>query len=455
MTSYLRSLDRRSLLGLATLVVGTVLVVLGLGGTLRGLFENPDTRTARAVFRSAQQLRAGNPVRIDGVEAGTVKDIALDSDGARAIVTMDMDESSGDLYSDARATVRWRTVLGGSFYVDLERGTPAAGALKPAGIPIERTKSQVELDEVTSVIEGRARKGLQTLPGELATALRDPADPKRLLKEVAGVSPDATIALRALRGRVPERDLRALVANTARTMEALDRPREELRAVVAGAGATLATTANRRAEIRSTISRAPAVMRNTEVTLQRLTATLDGVDPLLARLRAPAGEVAATVARLRPTVVEAADLLDRARPLLRALRPAASSLQRAAEAGLPLLTGLEPSLDRLDDAILPMLSEKDPATTKSTAVMIGGTFAGLASGAGGQMDALGHFIRFPATAGNSSVYSLPCQSYLANPDKDELVACQTLEQAMKTYLTYRPLGPTPGTDPGGTRRRSR
>lgn len=454
MTSYVRSLDRRSLLGLATLVIGTLLVVLGLGGTLRGLFENPDTRTAKAVFSSAQQLRAGDPVRIDGVEAGAVKDIALDAGADRTTVTMDVDRSAGDLFSDARATVRWRTVLGGSFYVDLERGTPAAGGLKPAGIPLERTNTQVELDEFTSVVKGGARKGLQTLPGELATALRNPAEPKRLLREVADVSPDAAVALRALRGRVPERDLRALVANTARTMDVLDRPREELRAVVAGAGATLATTANRRAEIRSTVNRAPAVMRNTQATLERLTTTLDGVDPLLARLRAPAGQVAATVARLRPTVVEAAALLDRARPLLRALRPAASSLQRAAAAGLPLLTGLEPSLARLDDAILPMLSEKDPATTKTTAVMIGGTFAGLASGAGGQMDALGHFIRFPATAGNSSVYS-PCQSYLTNPDKKELVACQTLEQAMKTYLSYRPLGPTPGTDPGGTRRRSR
>ena len=118
---------------------------------------------------------------------------------------------------------------------------------------------------------------------------------------------------------------------------------------------------------------------------------------------------------------------------------------------------LEPSLERTDKTILPMLSEKDPQTTKSTAVMIGGTFEGLAAGAGGQMDVNGHFIRFPATSGSSPLYSLPCQTYFANPDKAEIVACQTLQQALKTYLNYSPLGQTPGTEPppdNGVRRRS-
>jgi hypothetical protein len=87
----------------------------------------------------------------------------------------------------------------------------------------------------------------------------------------------------------------------------------------------------------------------------------------------------------------------------------------------------------------------DPATQKTTAVMIGGTFAGLGAGAGGQMDSNGHFIRFPATLGSSPLNSLPCQLYISNPDAKQLIACNSLGQALKTYLSYNPLGPPPGS----------
>ncbi|HYF24350.1 MAG TPA: MlaD family protein [Baekduia sp.] len=450
----LRALDRRSALGLATLVLGTVLLVAGLSGALRGLFENPDTREVQAVFADAQQVRDGSRVRLDGIPAGTVKEVELDDATGRATVTMDIERDAGPLFADARAVLRWRTVLGGSFYVDLERGTASRGELQ-GPIGVQRTDRQVELDDVTQIVDGRARQGLQTLPGELAKAFQDPADLRGVLETTAKISPDAASGLAALRGMVPERDLRALVTNTSRTVRALDTPRDELRTVVAGAAATLGTTAARGAQLRATLQRAPGALRTTEATMARLVTSLDKVDPLLADLRDPAGDVAPTLERLQPVVTEGDRVLRAAGPLLDDLRPAAASLRGASQRGLPLLRALEPSLERTDKVLLPMLAEKDPQTTKSTAVMIGGTFAALASGAGGQMDVNGHFIRFPATAGNSSLYSLPCQTYLANPDKKELVACQTLQQAMKTYLTYDPLSATPGTEPAAARRKPR
>jgi hypothetical protein len=73
------------------------------------------------------------------------------------------------------------------------------------------------------------------------------------------------------------------------------------------------------------------------------------------------------------------------------------------------------------------------------------------------MDANGHLIRFPATLGSSPISSLPCQTYINNPDKQSFIACQSLDKALETYLAYDPFGTTPGVEPASNpaRRRNR
>lgn len=448
-------LSPRALLGAVGLVVASVVLISGLTGHLSGLFRGEDRHPVNATFRTAQQVREGTEVRLDGVPVGQVSHVLLRHDGRSSTLVMAVDDSAGPLYEDARAMLRWKTVLGGAFYVDLDRGTAGRGELGPEGIPLSRTARQVELDDVTSILEGGARRGLQTLPGQVADALAQPDTAKQTLEEAARVSPDLAGALGALRGTTQDRDLRALVSETSKTVDALARPTGDLRRTVAGLAATLETTSNRDADIRATFARAPAVMDASRATFAQLIDTLDRADPLLTQLRGPAEKVGPTLEALRPTVIGADRLLQHARPLLASLKPAAGSLADAARRALPLVNDLQPSVDRLQQTILPMLSEKDPGTTKSTAVMIGGTMAGVGSGAVGQMDVNGHFIRFPATAGSSPLYSLPCQTYLSNPDKAQLLECQSLGTALNSYLNYSPLTPTPGSEPRSTSRRSK
>ncbi len=68
--------------------------------------------------------------------------------------------------------------------------------------------------------------------------------------------------------------------------------------------------------------------------------------------------------------------------------------------------------------------------------MIGGTAAGF-GGSAGQQDTNGHFVRFPASIGDSSVY-LPCRTALTDPTKAQLVACEGIEDALQNYLSYLP-----------------
>jgi phospholipid/cholesterol/gamma-HCH transport system substrate-binding protein len=402
--------------------------------------------TIRAEFADTQQLHKGDSARIGGVTVGEVKEIELDDDARSTTVSIELEDEAGPIYRDATAQVRWKTVLGGAFYLDIERGTKKAGELGGATIAQASTSGQVEVEDVTSVIRDGARSGLQTLPGELAKGLADPRAPARALGDLADVSPNVAAGVGALRGRQPDRDLRRLIAATATTVAALDTPTDDMRGVVSGAAATLQTTGARQAELRATIAQAPATIDRTEATFTRLDGTLDLADGLIEKLHGPAAQVGPTLRELRPTVVRADDLLHDAVPLLRSLRPAVTSLAHVSRKGLPLLEELQPALDKVDHKILPFLDEVDPETRRSTSEMIGPTFAGLGSGAAGQEDGNGHFIRFPATSGSSPLY-LPCQIYFGNPDKDKIVACESLQKDLDRFLKYNPLGPIEGTNP--------
>jgi len=430
-------------LGVAAIVLLPLLVLGVATGALPGLLHHEDRRTVRAIFADAQQLRVGAPVRLDGVKAGEVSAIARRAAGT--VVTMRLDRSAGPLHADATAALRWRTLLGSAFYVALGRGTPAAGSLPGDTIARARTRGQVELDDVASVVRGGARQGLQRLPRALGDALADPAQPAGTLRALDEASPDLARGLAALRGRRVGSDLRSLVARSAQVTEALGRSRR-LDGLVSDAATTVDATAAEATAIRTALDRAPAALRDTRATLARLDTTLSLADPLVRRLSAAAPDVAPTLRALRPTVVRADALLRDARPLLRSLRPAVTALRGAAAQAEPLLRGLQPSIDRLERTILPYLAEKDEGTGTSTTVMIGATFASV-GGSAGTEDANGHFIRFPLSAGSSSTY-LPCQTYLSNPDKARFLECQSLEAALKTVLSYDPLGAVPGTAGG-------
>lgn len=444
MTSSPNLGGRTTLVGLVTIVVLLAVILGNFTGIARNLLNGAGKREVQAVFASSQQLRKGNPVRIDGVEVGKVTDIQSRDGGRRTQVTMRIEKSAGDLYADAAATLRIRTVLGAAFIVDLDRGHASDGALS-GPIPLAHTSNQVELDDVTGIFRNGARKGLQTLPRELSAALSDHAVPAQLLGQVADASPDLKKALGAARGQEQDLDLQGLVSGAAKTVDILGASPGQLRDVVSGAAATLETTGAHAAAIGSTLDRSPGVMRRTNLTLTQLDQTLELADPLVGSLRRSAGQVGPTLRVLNPTVRSADTLLNNAVPLLRDLRPSARSLSRTATKGLPLLREIQPSVDRLDHTILPYLAAKDPGTGKSTTVMIGGTFAGLGAGSAGQMDANGHFLRFALSAGSAPLY-LPCQTYINNPDKAKQVECESLQATLARVFSYNPLAPAPGTD---------
>lgn len=433
LTNIARGEGRHELAG-AVLVVSIVgLLGLIFTGTLHSITSGEGGRTVRAEFADAGQVAAGDPVRIAGVKVGTVSGVRPMKGRVGAVVDMDLHDDAGALYADAKAALRYKTLLGGAFSVVLDRGTPVAGSLPDDRIPLRQTSGQVEVADLLDMVRDGARRGLQTLPREVSDSMSNPNTLRDSLATLHDVAPGLALGASAVRGRLAGYDLPSVVRSGAKTVAALDVRNDALQRLVAGSARTLATTAARAADLKTTIRRLPPSLRETRSTLRALNHTLRVADPVLEKLARVAHRVAPAVRDLRPVLLRADVLLRRATPLLTQLRPAAASLGRTAQNGLPLLRTLLPSLDRLDDVLLPALAEKDPVTEKSTAVMIGGWAAGLGSGAAGASDANGHFIRFPATAGSSSAY-LPCQTHLNNPDHEQQIECQSLSDAVKTLL---------------------
>lgn len=435
--SALASRHGYALLGTGALVLSVLVTLFWYLGYAQALFED-EGREMRVEFGAVPQLQVGDPVRVDGRQEGRVREIS-DVDGGRgAIVRFDVAEDAGPIFGDAEVQLRWKSLLGGAFYLEVDRGTPRGGALGDRTIPREQTVTQVEVEDLTTVFSGRTLTGLATTFDELSRGLRDPDAVPGLLDAVADVSPDLRRGLRAVRGQDRDVDLRGTIQGTAATVSALDAPRDELRALVVGAAATLRTTGGRGAELRQILDRGPRATDRVRTTLARLEGTLDGVDGLVKRLNPAADDLGPTLRDLRPTLSQTDTLLRRARPLVRRLRPTATSLARLGRSGTDVLRRLQPSLDRIDQSILPFMAEKDPGTGKPMSVMIGGTAAGF-GGSAGQQDANGHTIRFPASIGTSSAAAyLPCESALTDPTVEQMFVCTSLGEAFKEYFEYVP-----------------
>ena len=283
------------------------------------------------------------------------------------------------LHRDATAQVRWRTLLGGLMFIDIDPGSKSAPELGDNPIPVTRTDTQVELDQVLQPYDGYTSQAQRNLFKGLRDTLADPDAVGRTIQTLSPAMDTIGKGLRPLRGRESD-DLSKLVAATAETVEGLDSI-AEVRRLVTGGNQTLAITTARREELGELLELSPGSLDSTFTTMRRLRTTLDHLDPLAVRLRPGARALDPAARAATPALVQTEAFLREARPLLRAARPAFDGLRGASANGVPLMQGLKPTLERLDKELLPFLRETDPETRLKNYEAIGPFSATLASAA--------------------------------------------------------------------------
>ena len=119
----------------------------------------------KATFTAETQLHLGSPVRIAGVNVGTVTAVRrVGGTSTAAVATMSIQRSGLPIHADATADIRPRLFLEGNFYVDLHPGAPSAPTVSSgATLPASQTTGPVQLDRVLSALHSNTRADLQTV----------------------------------------------------------------------------------------------------------------------------------------------------------------------------------------------------------------------------------------------------------------------------------------------------
>jgi phospholipid/cholesterol/gamma-HCH transport system substrate-binding protein len=307
-----------------------VLLVLGGGGGY----------TVTAQFADASQLVKGNDVKVSGLAAGTVEEIALTRDG-RAAVKLRIDGDYAPLRQGTRAVVRMASLSGvANRYVELHVG-PHGGAAIPDGgeLPLEATTTAVDLDQIFNTFDPRTRASLQkVLQGSgRQYGGRGP--------QMAAALPYLNPSLAATSSLFRELDRdsallgRFVVASSQLVTDLADR-RSDLSGLVDGLATTTTAIGSRQSELAGSIAQLPPVMRRANSTFVNLRAALDDLDPLVSASKPVARKLRPLLAQLRP-------LAQDARPTLRDL----ASLLRAPGAGNDALDLLRAQVPLRDAAV--------------------------------------------------------------------------------------------------------
>lgn len=325
---------RAGLIAIALIVVGTYFAFA------RGL-PFGDHYEVEAVFRTANNVKERQPVRIAGVDVGKVVEVRhLRPGTSAAVVVMRIEDGGRPIHRDARISIRPRMFLEGNWFLDLQPGTPEAGELPDGGsIPIEQTRGPVQLGQVFTAFQSDTRKNLQTLLDEYSQALEgEGADGYRRsipywepAYRTSAIVQDASLG-------ILQHDLSEYVDSSGRVARGLDRSPEALKGLLADFN-TAAGAFAREAQ-------------NLSLTIDELPRTLAAARPALFALNEALPPFRRFARDLEPSLEEAGRTVDVAMPFLRQLRGLVSEDElrgladdlRATAPALARLTALTPPL---------------------------------------------------------------------------------------------------------------
>jgi ABC-type transporter Mla subunit MlaD len=385
----------------AILLVISLLVIVGAVSHKLPLIDSQSGYTVRADFAFVNNVNNRTPVRVRGVDVGVVTGVGAGPDPQRASeLKMLITDSGLVVHSDAGAAIRWRTVLGGPMYIDLNPGSPDAPKLGDRAIPVSRTSSQTEFDDVLGIYNG----GTDQAQREMLKGLSQGFGAPRATGTTIGSLQDLTTIGQGLKpygGTIPG-DLSRLVANTAHTAQALGANTTQLQTLVSSADQTLSAIDQQRVALGQMLSLSPGTLDSTEVTMNRIRTTLNHLDPLVTHLLPGAVQIAPASRALQPALDRANSVLIEAQPLLHDARPALNNLRAASIAGVPVLTALEPTVNRLNASILPWLGQRDSDTRVINYESIGPTFSVLDE-AGAEYDEAGYRLHLSTLLGTASL----------------------------------------------------
>lgn len=352
--------------GMNPVTAGVLVVVLAVVGLYLGFSKGhvPGSHGFRlnAVVEDAQSIKAGSPVRIAGIAVGTVKAVEAYGDGRTSLLKMDLRKDAPALRRDATLKVRPRIFLEGNFFVDVQPGTPGAAKLgENATLPVTRTASAVQWDQVLSTLPSDVRRDLQRTVNGLGDALGQDYGDGTAAAALNRTLLDAPAALRtsainadALQG-TERHDLSRLIAATASVTSGLAPHTRQLTGAIRGLDRTTAALTADQGTLRATIRELAPTLRRSNAAFDSLNAAFPGTRRLARELLPGVRETGPTIDAALPWVRSARAL--NARTALRGwvatVRPAVPDLARFVDEGLTLFPQLDAAAKCTYQTVIP------------------------------------------------------------------------------------------------------
>lgn len=307
-----------TLVGAVTVMVVILAVFLAYNAN-SGLPFVPSYRLA-AELPNADQLVAGNEVRVGGVRVGLIESIEplQHPDGSvSARLDLKLDADLDPLPRDSTMTVRQRSALGLK-YLEITKGSSAEGYPQGATLPLAAAHPEpVDLDQLLSTFDEPTRVAIQANLFEFGNAL-------------AGRGPDLNAALG---------DLPAVVRVLRPVAENLSSPRTGLeRFIVGGAAAAAEVAPVAETQARLFVSLDATFAALAEVARPFIQETISETPPTFAVAQR-------ALPAIRPFLDHSAALFADLRPGTRAIGAASPAIASALETGAPVLRD-SPRLNR-------------------------------------------------------------------------------------------------------------
>lgn len=342
---------------LTVLLVALVFTAVMLKDALPGSAGRP----LRAVVEDVVTLKSGAPVRVAGVQVGTV--VGVDRHGPRtSTVRMELDDDAPVVREDAELRIRPRIFLEGNSFVELLPGTPGAEALGDGTIPLASTSASVQVDRLIGTLDRPTRSRLrQTLQGFAGVLAADDTvrATRRLIDDAEPALRDSALIADASRGETPG-DLTGFVRSAGVLTDELTGHTTQLRGAVRGLQRTMGAFSSQRAALAASVRTLPGTVAG----LDRLHAAARTGLPALRRISRdlrPGVEVAPeTIDVARPWIASARRLADgdALGPWLRLAKRATPDLVTFAEHGTESAPDLREASRCVADVLVPALNEK-------------------------------------------------------------------------------------------------
>jgi phospholipid/cholesterol/gamma-HCH transport system substrate-binding protein len=233
----------------------------------------------KGVFSTAVNISPKSPVRIAGVNVGTVSSIKRVGD--TGVVTMEISKGGLPIHRDATLKIRARILLEGNWFVDLEPGTPSSPTVSSGyTIPVTQTADPVQLDQILDALNTDTRSNLQTLLAEYGSALTrkpTPADDAEQNPAVRGLNAaqalkksylDAPPGLKGTAivsqafGGVEQHDLSHLIAGTEKFTAKLNVHEQQLGEWVDNFNTFLGSLAAQSSSLSAAVALLPGTLQN-------------------------------------------------------------------------------------------------------------------------------------------------------------------------------------------------